>query len=163
MQRHQTNEVTLEEECNSYGYYHLRAIIDGITPGYLTAEIQNGNTIHLIDVVVRKEVMTRKIPFRSWLCLLWPRIGMKSFRGRGIGTRLLVRFLDYCQSNGVVEVYGSIVQDGLDETPGLLNWYRRHGFEVHPPDSRCLGNAVSMVVWRNADPNSPGGSKSYGE
>ena len=160
MRKHENNEVLLEEECGSYGYYHLQAIKGVNSIGSLTAIKQDNNTIQLSDILVGKDVMMRHIPFRSWLCLLWPRIGMKSFRGCGIGHRLLVHFLNYCRANGIAEAYGSIVQIDLDETPTLLAWYRRHGFEVLPPDSRCVWNAVSMVVWRNADPHSTGGTES---
>jgi hypothetical protein len=42
-------------------------------------------------------------------------------------------------------------------TPVLLDWYTRHGFEIRPPDGRCIGNAIHLVVWK-VPPNNHGAS-----
>ncbi len=140
--------------------FSIQSTLGGITVGSLTAVICTETTVQLSDVEVGNAVDTSSVPFRRYVRKWKPRFGMTSFRGRRIGTKMLKCFLDWCRANGKIEVYGTVVQSDLDETPGLLGWYQRHGFEVHPPDDRCLRNAVCMIVWRNYDLHSPGGGES---
>lgn len=139
--------------------YRLRAMLGKIEVGKLTALMQQESVVLLSDVVVENDVVTLRIPFRRLFTKRWPRIGMTSFRGHGIGTSMVEHFLDWCRTNGKNEAYGTVVQKDLDETPGLLDWYQRHGFEIRTPDDRCLGNAVCMVVWKNENPYPSGGGE----
>ena len=117
--------------------------------GELTAVIQEKNTVLLSDLIVNEAVVTRPFPFRRILCTWWPRIGTTNYRQRGVGTKMLNSFLVWCMENQITQVFGSVVQRDLDTTPTLLAWYVRHGFEIRQPDSRCIGNAVHLVVWEN--------------
>ena len=101
------------------------------------------------SVIVDEAVVTRPFPFRRILCKWWPRIGTTNYRQRGVGTKMLKSFLAWCRENQITQVFGSGVQRDLDTTPTLLDWYARHGFDIRQPDSRCIGNAVNLVVWKN--------------
>ena len=162
MRANPKSEPCLESECGDWGY-RLTVTIDGLVIGKLHAVIQSETSVLLSDVKVERAVVTRRIPLRRLLSKVWPGIGTRSFRGRGIGTRMLDHFLGWCRAGGRNEVYGSVVQPDLDDTPGLLDWYRRHGFTIHPPDNRCLANAVWMVVWRNNVPHPSGASMTVGD
>jgi GNAT superfamily N-acetyltransferase len=117
--------------------------------GKLTAVIQENNQVLLSDVEVEAAVMTRWFPFRRLIAKWYPSIGTTNYRRRGIGTLLLKSLLTWCSENGVSEVFGTVVQKDLVNTPVLLGWYTRHGFEIRPPDGRCFGNAVHLVVWKS--------------
>lgn len=117
--------------------------------GKLTAVIQENNQVLLSDVEVEAAVMTRWFPFRRLIAKWWPSIGTTNYRKRGIGTLLLQSLLTWCSENGFSEVFGTVVQKDLVNTPVLLAWYARHEFEILPPDERCIGNAVQLVVWNN--------------
>jgi hypothetical protein len=119
--------------------------------GKITAVIQDNNQVLLSDVEVEAAVMTRWFPFRRLIAKWWPSIGTTNYRKRGIGTLLLKSLLTWCRKNGVSEVFGTVVQKDLVNTPVLLGWYARHGFEICPPDGRCIGNAIHLVVWKNPD------------
>jgi GNAT superfamily N-acetyltransferase len=54
----------------------------------------------------------------------------KNYRRRGLGSKLLQVIFEYAQRLGAVEICGNIVQKDLAANPGLLHWYRKHGFEV---------------------------------
>ena len=140
--------------------FSIQSTVGGIAVGSLTAVIRSEITVQLSDVEVSNAVDTSCVPFLRYVRKWKPRFGMTSFRGRNIGTKMLVCFLDWCRANGKIEVFGTVVQEDLNETPDLLGWYQRHGFEVRPPDDRCLRNAVCMIVWRNYDLHSSGGSES---
>jgi len=120
--------------------------------GKLTAVIQENNQVLLSDVEVKAAVMTRWIPFRRLIAKWYPNIGTTNYRQRGIGTLLLKTLVTWCSENGFSEVFGTVVQKDLVSTPVLLDWYAQHGFEICPPDHRCLGNTVHLVVWKNKKP-----------
>lgn len=78
-----------------------------------------------------------------------------SLRGKGIGSRLLTDFLQWCRRKKINHVYGSIVASDLDHTPTLLDWYRKRGFRTEEPSSECLPMAVKMVVWNEGKVSNP--------
>jgi len=129
--------------------FRLWAMDGKFKVGKLTAVIREENTVLLSDVIVDEAVVTCPFPFRRILCKWWPRIGTTNYRQRGVGTKMLESFLGWCRENQISQVYGSVVQRDLDTTPMLLKWYGRHGFDIRQPDSRCIGNAVHLVVWEN--------------
>ena len=70
-----------------------------------------------------------------------------NFRGRGLGTALLKRFINYVRSKGVTRVYGSISEEDLLSRPYLPEWYKKYGFkdcapyQYHVPEAKrflCL-------------------------
>ena len=56
-------------------------------------------------------------------------------RRLGFGTGMLTRALAFADTHGIRECWGEVTAE--DETPHLLALYRRHGFEVVPPDAEC--------------------------
>ena len=142
--------------------YTLRVLVRNRQVGHLFAVIESENEVLLGEVIVENEVATSK-GSPSWMPgWLRQKPVTESFRGKGYGTKMLAHVLVWCREMGFSQAYGSIVQQDLDETPALLEWYQRHGFEILPPDDRCLRTAVWMVVWRNGGPHSSGGGASYG-
>jgi len=109
------------------------AIWENRTIGRLTGLLDSG-AAHLQDVVVEDSMAVKRG--------LWDRLSgrtrSRSFRGNGIGSRLLTEFLAICQSRGVAQVTGAVVQYDLDATPGLLDWYARHGFQARAPSESPL-------------------------
>src|SRR4051794_682856 len=62
-----------------------------------------------------------------------------AYRRRGIGSELLRRVLRAADAAGILEVWGVVTADDLARWPGLLDWYRRHGFGVAEPDGETAG------------------------
>ncbi len=129
--------------------FRLWAMDGRLKVGKLTAVIQEDNTVLLSDVIVDEAVVTRTFPFCRIFCKWWPRIGTTNYRQRGVGTKMLESLLVWCRENQISQVYGSVVQRDLDITPTLLDWYAWHGFVIRQPDSRCIGNAIHLIVWEN--------------
>lgn len=69
-------------------------------------------------------------------------------RRHGIGHELLVRLLSEAKHGGIQEVWGSIVDRDLSESPFLLDFYQRHNFELREPDAECLPHATKKIVYR---------------
>lgn len=142
----QDPDVTLKSDFD-HPTFSAYAEWKGQTVGHLTAIDFGEGVMMLGDVTVKNDVPASDSRTAPLLHRILGKPTTESLRGRGIGTRLLDILLDHCRNSGIAEIYGSVVQDDLDATPGLLGWYRKHGFEARPPDDRCMGNAVHMVVW----------------
>ncbi len=142
--------------------YNLWAIAGNSTVGRLVASEMAEGQMQLSDLEVKTEVATSHTQTSWFTRWLRRKPVVESFRGRGIGNLMLKHFLAWCREMNMSEVYGSVVQMDMDETPWLLDWYIRHGFEVRAPDDRCLGNAVHMVVWTNNSVQSSGGGAPKG-
>jgi GNAT superfamily N-acetyltransferase len=65
-----------------------------------------------------------------------------SHRKRGLGTAFLREVIALAQQRGVEVIRGFAVQKDVQETPNLLAWYQRHGFEVVPVND---GNKVARL------------------
>jgi GNAT superfamily N-acetyltransferase len=142
--------------------YNLKAIAGSRTVGRLVASEMAEGQMRLSDMEVKTEIATSDSLTNGLTRWLRGKPVVESFRGRGIGNLMLEHFLAWCWEMNVSEVYGSVVQMDMDETPWLLDWYVRHGFEVRAPGDRCLGNAVHMVVWTNNRVHSSSGGASKG-
>ncbi len=69
-----------------------------------------------------------------------------NFRNQGVGRRLLERLLAEAKRAGVKEIWGSVTQEDIGKTPGLLEWYARHGFAVGDTDAECIQNAAKKIT-----------------
>ena len=124
------------------------AIWESRTIGRLTG-LLDSSAAHLQDVVVEDSMPIK----RGLSDRLVGRTRARSFRGQGIGSKLLTEFLTICRSRGVTQVIGAVVQRDIDATPGLLDWYARHGFQKRAPSESPLPeryrppNTVWEVVW----------------
>lgn len=88
-----------------------------VARAYARVDMQSAK---LVDIFVESSV-----PWRSnWFRNLIGRPITKSFRGRGIGTRLLANLLCDLASRGVRHVWG----DAKGDIPRLKRWYERCGF-----------------------------------
>ena len=143
--------------------YTLHTFVGRKVVGTLVALIQSEREVSLRDLKVTDEIETLRtptIPVLRWFKLK-PSV-VESYRGRGIGRMMLEHFLKWCREMEIHEVHGLVVQNDLKRLPWILDWYRRCGFEVHPPDERCIANAVHMIVWRNDNRYPSGGGASNG-
>ena len=71
-----------------------------------------------------------------------------NFRGLGIGSRLLHAFINAAKQLRIREIWGSVTEGGVKETPYLLDFYKRHGFSITEPDAECMGHAKWKIVMR---------------
>ena len=73
-----------------------------------------------------------------------PKKDNKNYRHQGLGTKLLSLLIEHAQEKKVQRIYGSVMQDDIAKTPGLVEWYERHGFQGCDPYQGCIANAA---VW----------------
>jgi GNAT superfamily N-acetyltransferase len=121
----------------------IRAIHDERRVGILRGRFYPQGLAHLEEVEVTEALQLEQ----TWLDFLLRRTRTRCYQSLGIGSKLLTEFLAICQSRGVREVAGWVVQK--DATPRLLNWYARHGFQKHAPreSKSCERFRPPNTVW----------------
>lgn len=90
------------------------------------------------DTVMRLEDIhiTEDMPVKEcWLAGMVRRLAKLkpktvNYRGRGIGTGVLLAVIQYAREHGMDEVKGQIGHLDWKDNPALPNWYRKHGFSV---------------------------------
>lgn len=138
------DEILLTTEV-SESSLSIVAQFKGRTVGFLSGRFYENSIAHLEDIKVNEALPIE----RDWVDYLLRRTRTKSYRCRGIGSKLLTEFLNICRSRGMREAVGSVVQQDIDATPWLLAWYQKHGFAerslskdpepvwFRPPNSVC--------------------------
>ena len=113
--------------------------------GYCWCE-QRGDRLYISDLKVESEHLTHW-PFLCHLPVISRFACSKiDFRHRGIGSRLINRIISEAAAAGVREVWGSVTQSDIDQTPFLLQWYERMGFVVSEPDHECVATAAKKIT-----------------
>lgn len=90
-----------------------------------------GRVMHLDDIGIANEMVP---PFQLWNRLVsWGAPAKPvSYRGLGLGTALLEQTIAHAMRLGAVALVGEVFQPDVDNMPGLLDWYKRLGFEPKP-------------------------------
>ncbi len=68
-----------------------------------------------------------------------------NYRGRGLGTALLNRLIDHTRAAGAEELWGEVFQQDIQNSPELLDWYQRLGFERRPPEGDVEVDVVALI------------------
>lgn len=129
----------------SDGLWTLFAHWHGREVGYLYA-VYIDRRLCLQDFKIEERLRLSWPPCLAFLALLGVQRRTRSFRGQGVGSLLMETLIALAGPRGVREVWGSVTQHDIDETPFLLSWYERLGFAVRAPDGECIGNAVKKIT-----------------
>ena len=115
--------------------------------GELKSTFKPNNDMLLNDVIIYNEVIPHCKNLASILCRLIFEPKLINFRKRGLGTHLLQSAIREAQKQGAKRIDGYLVQTDLDENPNLINWYRKHGFQIIIPYSDNDGtDAVAGIT-----------------
>ncbi|MBD1896201.1 GNAT family N-acetyltransferase [Coleofasciculus sp. FACHB-129] len=81
------------------------------------------------DLIISDDDDVVEIPRWRKVFKLKPR----NYRNKGLGTYLLKFALDFARQKGMTHIYGCLTHKDIATTPGLINWYKKHGFELESP------------------------------
>ncbi len=56
-----------------------------------------------------------------------------NYRQKGLGTYLLKMIINWAKHKGVHKIIGAVTQEDINDNPNLINWYKKHGFQIKPP------------------------------
>lgn len=136
------SEVTIKAERYDTGLNVLAIWRDSIRAGIASCRWDNNEKMRLLicDMEVKAETMVqRKRLFRQER--------RATFRGLGIGKRLLREVIQQARLMGARELFGKVVESDLKNSPGLLDWYAREGFEIGEPiEGDMIPHMKSIVM-----------------
>lgn len=56
-----------------------------------------------------------------------------NYQHRNLGTKILKYIIKLAKSKNVKILHGSLVKKDILDNPNLVNWYKKHGFQIEPP------------------------------
>ena len=121
----------------------LQLIAEGSILGYVYCW-ETDSRLNLQDILIYDHM---RLPYPFPLSLII-RARALDMRGLGLGSMLLREVIKRAKERGISEIWGSVRVDTCEPPPSLLDWYRRHGFEVLEPDAETMRGAAHKVVLR---------------
>jgi len=107
---------------------------------------ESPKTLLLKDISIANTVMLT--PSNSWAALLSKLPGYQpkliSYRSKGLGSVLLSCLIEHARVTGVRYLYGKVMRQDLENMPKLLQWYKKHGFEIKQP---TLEDDSDITAW----------------
>ncbi|MEP0880611.1 GNAT family N-acetyltransferase [Trichocoleus sp. ST-U3] len=97
--------------------------------GRLQCVVDPPGEMKISDLIISNDDDVVEIPRWRKVFKLKPR----NYRNKGLGTYLLKFALDFARQKGMRRIYGCLTHKDIATTPGLINWYKKHGFELEPP------------------------------
>ncbi|MBD2743806.1 GNAT family N-acetyltransferase [Trichocoleus sp. Lan] len=122
-------ELCLEMDDDKCIYVRLKH--RGIKVGEANCVRYPPDKLLLADLNIYDEVI--HIPQNFWdvfLKIVLNRSKKKNYRKRGLGSYLLQFVIKHASKKGIKLIFGKVVKRDSDNNPKLLEWYRKHGFEV---------------------------------
>lgn len=113
--------------------------------GYARCSISQ-NRLEIADMKVDNNHPIPWPIFHVFLIRMGFKVRRRSFRNKGIGSLLLRRVLAEADAMGIEEVWGSVTEDDIAQSPFLLAWYERRGFTVIEPDVECIKTAFRKIT-----------------
>lgn len=142
--KEETEEIRFEIE-NGIGT--ITASINEMGAGYLYFVVISPNEWSLNDLKVKERAYLPPNRLRLFFISLGLlKAKTINFRRRGIGTRLLKRFLVEADKKGVETIQGEITKNDYSQNPNLHNWYQKHGFKLLPSDESCKTTAAYKIL-----------------
>ena len=127
---------------------NVEALWRGIRVGYVWCMIVDDRRLLVSDMHINDQVPTSH-PFARWLLNV---IGIPcktlSFRGIGVGRRMMRAVISEARKADIREVWGSVTSDDINRTPHLLDKYRSLGFTVLDADRECIRSAAKKIVMK---------------
>ena len=138
---HELKYRVTREDC---GDFCVEALLNDRQIGYANCAVEP-RRIKLCDIRVHDRLEYR----RSLIDRLFSgsQTYVQSFRRCGVGKALLGRVFVEVTRLEATEIWGVVVQSDLQESPFLMDWYQRNGFEISGLDEECrdLPNVVHKI------------------
>ncbi len=68
-----------------------------------------------------------------------------NYQRRNLGTKILKYIIKLAKSKNVKMLHGSLVKKDIRNNPSLVNWYKKHGFEIEPPPIEKSSDVVHRI------------------
>lgn len=141
LDKHQ-NPYTLEVVSDNGHLFHAQVFGKRALVGEIKWSMEDSRILELTDIVIFDQPI---ILGRRWYERLWPfRRKSRTFRNMGLGTAMLKYVISSAEKNGAEAICGDVTPKDAENTPYLIEWYRKHGFIIRSEPYR-LRNAVVSI------------------
>jgi GNAT superfamily N-acetyltransferase len=126
-------------------------LLDGRTWIGKVSCLLRADEMELADIIIWER--TAPVPRGLWWLVpyrLYFRLKGKNNRRRGLGTELLKLVIAKARERDLVHIRGFVTNQGLVDNPNLLNWYKKHGFDILPTPSPG-SEMTDKVAWIRMD------------
>jgi hypothetical protein len=124
--------------------YHQHTLV-----GEVKCICHSPTDLELKDIAIANEVSPT---LGGWLQHLIKVSGWQpqpiNYRRQGLGSALLSHLIDYARSQGFQSLWGEVFRPDVENTPGLLQWYQKHGFEVRPTTHEEKPDLIALLHMR---------------
>ncbi len=112
--------------------------------GRVEGELKLPNEIHLKKIeIFEKPIYTSNILRKILQKVL--NFSTPNYRGRGLGSILLIALIEYAYGQRVKYIWGSAKSwGGLDEE-SLVKWFKRYGFQAQKPTEQNVSGAIAHI------------------
>jgi GNAT superfamily N-acetyltransferase len=97
------------------------------------------------DILIRDDVIHAPDHLGAALLRLLVEPKPIDYRRRGLGTHLLQFAIKKARQRRIKRICGSLTQEDINNNPNLVKWYEKHGFEILPPPTENIENAVCGI------------------
>jgi GNAT superfamily N-acetyltransferase len=101
--------------------------------------------LKICDFKVNDKITVRWPFWHNLLVFLGIPVRKQNFQGLGVGTRMMTLVIEEAKKAGIQEIWGSVVQMDIEQTPNLLKWYEGQGYILLEPDEECLNGAIKKI------------------
>ena len=134
--------VSIQGDCHCLKLYDGSVLI-----GEARCSWQADGQMVLDDIAIANEVspaLTALEYLQKWL--LGAEFEPENYRQRGLGTLLLTNVIEHARKLGAVSLRGEVFQADVENNPGLLNWYERHGFNQSAPQPEQMDVLANITL-----------------
>ena len=138
----QGREYRLQVNGDEDSYFIAKLLYCNSEVGRLHCVLYPPDNLMIGDIIIHSDVI--HAPEHLGAALLRWVVEPKpiDYRRRGLGTHLLEFAIKKARQRGIKRIYGSLTQEDINNTPNLVKWYKKHGFEILPPSQEKIENAV---------------------
>ncbi len=130
------------------GDRHSLKLYDGsVWIGEARCSWQDDGRMVLDDIAIANEVSPELNLLEHLQQWLWgAEFEPMSYRQRGLGTLLLDNVIEHARKLGASSLRGEVFQADVENHPGLLNWYERHGFIQSMPQPEQIDVLANITL-----------------
>ncbi|MEG4294724.1 GNAT family N-acetyltransferase [Microcoleus sp. C2C3] len=141
----QGREYRLQVNGDEDSYFTAKLLYRNSAIGMLQCVLYPPDKLVIDDILIRDDVIHVSEHLGAALLRLLVEPKPIDYRRMGLGTHLLQFAIKKARQRGIKRICGSLTEQDINNNPNLVKWYEKHGFEILPPSTENIENAVCGI------------------
>ncbi|MEG4225443.1 GNAT family N-acetyltransferase [Microcoleus sp. N9_B2] len=141
----QGREYRLQVNGDGDSYFIAKLLYRNSEVGRLECVLSPPDKLVIGDILIRDDVIHVSEQLGAALLRLLVEPKPIDYRRMGLGTHLLQFAIKKARQRGIKRICGSLTEQDINNNPNLVKWYEKHGFEILPPSTENIENAVCGI------------------